>query len=303
MQCTSPMRIKNPDRFKYKKPDQSVGPEWLEVPCGHCIACRIARTREWTIRLLHESEFWDDTSFITLTYNDDFLPSDGSLVPRDLTLFFKRLRKDLEKDKRKIKYYACGEYGDTYGRPHYHAIVFGLSPKDKELIEENWPYGFVRVGTVTYDSCRYVAGYVQKKLYGKGADLYDEKGILPPFARMSKGIGEEYVDKYWNKLYSQETVTVRGVPMGLPRYYKKKLDYDGFLSYDANKEVNLEKSVLKAHEDYIKFLLEGVSKGDISVHELNLEFDSLLTQSRLDSNLVRDCNMNAKFAKKSRGSL
>ena len=112
-----------------------------------------------------------------------------------------------------------------------------------------------------------------------------------------------YVDKYWNKLYSQETVTVRGVPMGLPRYYKKKLDYDGFLSYDANKEVNLEKSVLKAHEDYIKFLLDGVSKGDFSFHELNLEFDSLLTQSRLDSNLVRDCNMNAKFAKKSRGSL
>ncbi len=303
MQCTSPMRIKNPDRFKYKKPDQSVGPEWLEVPCGHCIACRIARTREWTIRLLHESEFWDDTSFITLTYNDDFLPSDGSLVPRDLTLFFKRLRKDLEKDKRKIKYYACGEYGDIFGRPHYHAIVFGLSPKDKELIEENWPYGFVRVGTVTYDSCRYVAGYVQKKLYGKGADVYDEKGILPPFARMSKGIGEEYVDKYWNKLWSQETVTVRGVPMGLPRYYKKKLDYDGFLSYDANKEVNLEKSVLKAHEDYIKFLLEGVSNGDISVHELNLEFDALLTQSKLDSNLVRDLNMNAKFAKKSRGTL
>ena len=169
MQCTSPMRIKNPDRFKFKKPNESVGSEWLEVPCGHCIACRIARTREWTIRLLHESEFWSDTSFLTLTYNDDFLPSDGSLVPRDLTLFFKRLRKDLSHDRRKIKYYACGEYGDTYGRPHYHAIVFGISPNDKKLVEENWPYGFVRIGTVTYDSCRYVAGYVQKKLYGKGA--------------------------------------------------------------------------------------------------------------------------------------
>lgn len=303
MQCTSPMRIRNPDRFKYKKPNESVGSEWLEVPCGHCIACRIARTREWTIRLLHESEFWEDTSFLTLTYNDDYLPSDGSLVPRDLTLFFKRLRKDLEKDKRKIKYYACGEYGDTYGRPHYHAIVFGLSPKDKGIVEDNWTYGFVRIGTVTYDSCRYVAGYVQKKLYGKGAELYDEKGIYPPFSRMSKGLGEKYVEKYWNKLYSQETVTVRGIPMGLPRYYKNKLDYDGFLSYDSTKEVNFEKSVLKAHEDYISFLCEGVSKGDISIHELNLEFDALLSHSRLDSNLVRDLNMNAKFSKKCRGSL
>ena len=121
MQCTSPFHIKNPDRFKYKKPNELVGDEWLDVPCGHCLACRIARTREWTVRLLHESEFWEDTIFVTLTYDDEHLPSDRSLVPRDLTLFFKRLRKDL--GDRKIKYYACGEYGDTFGRPHYHAII------------------------------------------------------------------------------------------------------------------------------------------------------------------------------------
>ena len=34
MQCTSPMRIKNPDRFKFKKPFENVGSEWLEVPCA-----------------------------------------------------------------------------------------------------------------------------------------------------------------------------------------------------------------------------------------------------------------------------
>ena len=303
MQCTSPMRIKNPDRFKYKKPNESVGSEWLEVPCGHCIACRIARTREWTIRLLHESEFWEDTSFLTLTYNDDYLPSDGSLVPRDLTLFFKRLRKDLEKDKRKIKYYACGEYGDTYGRPHYHAIVFGISPKDKKLVEENWPYGFVRIGTVTYDSCRYVAGYVQKKLYGKGAEIYEEKGILPPFARMSKGLGERYVEKYWNKLWSQETVTVRGVPLGLPRYYKKKLDYDGFLTYDVDKEVNFKKSVFTDNQDYMEFLGFEMEKGNLSLHELDLEFASLCSHARLKDNAIRDLNLEARFKMKSRGSL
>ena len=198
MQCVKPFRIKNPDRFVYKKPGQSVGPEWLEVPCGHCVACRIARSREWAIRILHETEFWESSCFVTLTYRDEDLPSNGSLERDALTKFFKRLRKDL--GDRKIKYYACGEYGDTYGRPHYHAIIFGLNAlKDKKLIESNWPYGWVKVGGVSYDSARYVAGYVQKKLYGKESKQYEDRGILPPFSRISKGVGERYVDKYWNK--------------------------------------------------------------------------------------------------------
>ena len=106
MQCTRPFHIKNPDRFKYKKPNELVGDEWLDVPCGHCLACRIARTREWTVRLLHESEFWEDTSFITLTYDDEHVPvtyyaedefgsarGGFTLRSRDLQLFMKRLRK------------------------------------------------------------------------------------------------------------------------------------------------------------------------------------------------------------------
>lgn len=301
MQCTSPYHIKNPDRFKYKKPNELVGDEWLDVPCGHCLACRIARTREWTVRLLHESEFWDDTSFVTLTYDDEHLPSNGSLVPRDLTLFFKKLRKDL--GDRKIKYYACGEYGDTYGRPHYHAIIFGLSPKDKKLIDDNWCKGFVKIGCVTYDSCRYVAGYVQKKLYGKASKEYDEKGIVAPFSRMSKGLGLSYIDKYWNKLYDMNTVTVRGVPMGLPRYYQKKLDYDGFLKYDISKEVNFYHEVMERNEGFVSELDEKVLSGEISPSMARAELDALFDFVKMDANIQKENTLTAKSNLKKRGCL
>ena len=79
--------------------------------------------------------------FLTLTYNDDNLPSDVGLHKDDLQRFFKRLRKAL--DTKKIRYFACGEYGDTTSRPHYHAIVFGLGLNeiDKKYVTDAWPLG------------------------------------------------------------------------------------------------------------------------------------------------------------------
>jgi hypothetical protein len=65
------------------------------------------------------------TDFITLTYSDEHLPEDGSLNPEHLTRFWKRLRKNESADKKDwIRYFACGEYGEKRGRPHYHAMVF-----------------------------------------------------------------------------------------------------------------------------------------------------------------------------------
>lgn len=145
--------------------------EASEYPCGKCMACRRARTREWANRITHEITYWDDAVFITLTYDNDHYKNE--LCKRDVQLFIKRLRKSIE--PRKIKYYGCGEYGEKFGRPHYHIIIFGLSIKDDcfKLIRsgksknyyacESWDYGYIDIGNVTYKSAAYVAGYVQKK--------------------------------------------------------------------------------------------------------------------------------------------
>ena len=86
MQCTAPITL-----FKVGK---QYYPQGLQVPCGKCLACRIKNRKEWQIRMLHELNYHDDAVFLTLTYSDEYLPDNNTLVKRDLQLFIKRLRKN-----------------------------------------------------------------------------------------------------------------------------------------------------------------------------------------------------------------
>lgn len=197
----------------------------LRVPCGKCIACRLQRSREWTVRMLHERSAHEYACFITLTYDEEHCPKNNTLRKKDLQLFFKKLRKSIH--PRKIRYYACGEYGEKRGRPHYHAVLFGIHPGEKKLIQDNWLHGSIHVGNAEYDSMMYVAGYVMKKYTGPMAQSeYIEKGIEPVFQTCSLGIGKDWM--YANEEYLRQNLgcTVHGAPVGLPRYYRKKLEID-----------------------------------------------------------------------------
>ena len=102
--------------------------QFMQLPCGRCIGCRLEHSRKWALRCVHEASLYDKNCFITLTYDDEHLPKDSSLVKRDLQLFFKRLRKRYPGHL--IRYFAAGEYGDNTARPHYHAILFNFCPED-----------------------------------------------------------------------------------------------------------------------------------------------------------------------------
>lgn len=189
--------------------------------------CRITRTREWSIRIMHELDHWNAVgSFVTLTYDEEHVPintcpaewSCAPLVKDHLTRYIKRLRKSLGKNK--IRYYAVGEYGEKHNRPHYHLIIFGLGPESEE-IDEAWKYGIVYKGDVSYKSAQYVAAYVQKKLYGKREKEYGDK--IPPYSVMSKGLGKAFCDENSETLVDTLSVTINGKPAGLPRYYRKRL--------------------------------------------------------------------------------
>lgn len=101
--------------------------EEMSVPCGRCIGCRLEYSRKWAIRCCNEASLYNDNCFVTLTYDDKHLPSNKSLLKRDLQLFLKRLRKKFGEG---IRFFACGEYGDETLRPHYHMILFNFSPRD-----------------------------------------------------------------------------------------------------------------------------------------------------------------------------
>lgn len=161
-------------------------------PCGQCTNCRINRSRNWTHRILLEMLDHADNSFVTLTYNNFFLPNNFNLFPRDVTLFFKRLRSNTGRD---LRYYYCGEYGELSGRPHYHLALFGLGQQHKTDIEKAWTYksyplGNVFIGDLNKNSARYISGYIMK-----GATKTNEftekilKGRLPEFQRMSRNPG------------------------------------------------------------------------------------------------------------------
>ena len=184
---------------------------------------------------MNELMYWNNEAvFITLTYDDEHLPSDYGLHKDDLQKFFKRLRKDLDT---KIKYYACGEYGDRFGRPHFHAIIFGLpySQHGRQLIKDNWLFcdsqrfdydsrshkerGFAPVSP---DDIRYVCGYVQKKYNGeKAKEVYGDR--LPPFSVCSRGLGLQFAKDNRDRI-ADGKITFRGHPVSIPRYYLKKLE-------------------------------------------------------------------------------
>lgn len=180
----------NPLEFGSIENLASDGSYDMIVPCGHCLGCQIDYSREWANRMCIELDDNPKAIFVTLTYNDAHLPRTTSgtktLRKRDLQLFWKRLRKAYPNVK--IRYYVAGEYGSKTFRPHYHAIIYGLSLDDfgdlrcvgwNELkqpyyssskFESIWNNGFVQMSEVTYRTCAYVARYVLKKHYGVDMD-------------------------------------------------------------------------------------------------------------------------------------
>lgn len=225
-----------------------------EVPCGNCLGCRARQAAEWTMRIMHESRMHDDAWFLTLTYDQERLPENGSLSSRDFQGFFKALRKG--QPAKSIRYFGCGEYGDTSKRPHYHAVVFGCPFIDRRLkrtgvwnsesLDRYWPRGISEFGRVTNASAAYVAGYVRKKISKK---VYPEayERVVPEtgevvcieqeFSRMSlkPAIGRDWITQYWADVYPRDFVVIAGREFKPPRYYDKFMDLEDEKGGDARR--------------------------------------------------------------------
>lgn len=220
----------------------------LPVPCGNCMQCRIARRAEWTTRLMLELAYWPHAYFITLTYEE----APEGLQKKDLQDFWKRLRKKI-----KLKHYSVGEYGEEYGRPHYHAVVYSEEPITKELLLDTWKHGIVKIDPAIYERIRYCAGYITDKLNGELAEeVYQDKER--PFALMSKKLGLRFAEENKEQILTSG-LTIKGTQVATPRYYLKKLEND---------------------EDKKKRLVKALEKN--SEIEKTLKDEGLLTQKERD---------------------
>ena len=267
--CDNPQRV-----FIRKKDDKGLlcRDGWRIVACGKCVSCLQAKSNEWAFRCVQESKKYKDNCFVTLTYNDTFLPDNGSLCRRDLQLFIKRLRKHIYPQKLRVFY--CGEYGKKGSRPHYHIILFGWKPDDlrffqvdkkkqvlyrSETLERLWAYrffdddqkcfdyasyGFVSVGELTFDSCKYCAKYLQKLQPAPS-------GCVPAFTGQSlkPGLGFDAIKP---EILTNNGLYYNGKAISIPRYFIKKLaeghdldDWKAVRYKDFEHRINAENPYLK----------------------------------------------------------
>ena len=180
-----------------------------------------------------------NSSFVTLTYNDENLPANESLILRDWQLFAKSLKEKVGP----FRHYMCGEYGTETQRPHYHMILYGIdfaadrrfhkkTPNGDILytsktLDSVWKKGYALIGDVTPESCSYVAHYVLKKRSPLD-DQYtrlDLDGtpyqVAPEFATMSRnpGIGHTWINTFMHDVYPSDEVVLNGFKSRPPKFY------------------------------------------------------------------------------------
>lgn len=204
----------------------------LTLPCGECLGCTMAYAKSWALRCNLEMQRHHKTAFTTLTYSDDNKPP--TLDRPSLQRWLKRLRgRSATAGAPKLRFFACGEYGEHTKRPHYHAILFGLSSTDKNLIEDTWALGHTRTYDATPETIAYTAGYTAKKWGWFDDHISDERvdpdtgevyQYQPPFTQMSRRPGIAAHARQWAqswRLYAIQNGQKMAVPRFLHEAWKK----------------------------------------------------------------------------------
>jgi len=237
-------------------------PNRLQLACGQCIGCRLEYSRQWANRCVLEASDWECNYFLTLTYDNENLPLKSvldketgeiietpTLYPEHLKKFMKDLRRyyDYHYAHDNIRFFACGEYGETGERPHYHVLLFNMPITDlvpyaknhlgqtryqSEDIRKIWGKGYIDIGGVTWESSAYVARYILKKQKGETKEeAYRFKE--PEFTRMSRmpGIARKYYDENKYKMYELDEILINKTggkvqSVKPARYYDRLFDIE-----------------------------------------------------------------------------
>lgn len=246
------------------------------VPCGKCPECLRDRQNAWIFRLQQEQKVSNTAAFITLTYADAPKSFNGhdTLHSKHLTNFWKKLRKANNSSKT-IRYYAVGEYGTKYLRPHYHAIVFNINQKilqHNEKLSQIWGHGHVDIAKSEGGSQRYTLGYIMS---GTWQPTQDDDDRQPQFQRQSKNLGINYLTPQIKNYYRSNKlpcITQKGGQLlKMPRYYKEKIftkderqkmaaewqqhnqsTWEQFASHDFDMEIQQKLNKYRKHEKSIK---------------------------------------------------
>lgn len=244
--------------------------------CGRCVACLGRRNAELMTRVrldlrtygqkrwlknkicirndfVENRDYRYTARFIHLTYADDRLPENGSIVKAHLQKYLKRVRERIYEATgvKSIASINAGEYGEKKGRPHYHIFMWRL-PEFQGLFNilvdcwkksddgKNCRISVNRIYGNAIKAATYCAGYSTKgsRKYDRRADesaddYIRRTGREPPFVSWSHGIGLEYLEENEKMLLKNGfIITDEGKRLAFPRYYRKKLlEKQGFESF------------------------------------------------------------------------
>jgi hypothetical protein len=221
------------------------------VPCGQCLSCRISRRYERATRIMLEASCHEKNCFITLTYDEQHVGS-NDLKDNDFTQFQKDIRRvygqaqycpiNRRHWKKNVKSYThkhfkfiqTGEYGEDFGRKHYHGVIFNhnfsdlyhtgfFSDKGNPIYSSHelssiWKKGNVQVEMLTHDLALYVGKYITQ---GWDDDPSDNR--KPQYSSSSHGIGLTWLKKYYKDLLGLGKVALPDRDSPIPRYFHKKM--------------------------------------------------------------------------------
>lgn len=273
MPCYSPLKAwyRPGHPAKFEKPNDSK--LWTPgvMNCRHCIGCKTETIQEWTNRAVFESQIHKENMFLTLTYGDEHLPTGFDLIPDHVSSFIKKMRVWISRnvpENPKIKFRVAGEYGESYGRPHYHFLIHGWMPPDlvklkqkqgkwtfkSEIIENIWKKGHNVIGNVEPESAAYVNQYISKKFVSTEEKMDDYYTIVDPytgekirrhpeFARTSQGYGKSFYEKFKSDLYPHGFGVVKGNRVKIPKYFDELYKAESPESYENYKEQRKKEAI------------------------------------------------------------
>lgn len=254
---------------------EGYGDMLIQLPCGQCLGCRLEQSRQWAVRATHEASLYDQNCFVTLTYADEHLPRFGYLDYQAPVKWLKRLRERFS--SRTIRSFGCAEYGEKFGRPHYHVCLFNFDFPDRvrfaragenfvytsKIGDELWPFGHCVIGDLSFESAAYVARYCTKKVLADGArprfavvdevtgEVFERPDERSVCVSRRPGLGKPWLDRFHSDVFSFDHVVVRGKAMLPPKYYDRRCELDfpadwkrirAARSWDARFEVPLTDS-------------------------------------------------------------
>lgn len=263
--------------------------------CGKCLNCRRNYSDAWAFRMKKEIEYFPVKDvwslFITLTYNDEHLPTnEKGLVTLNhdaYSKYVKRVRSQLKRDFGEtvhLSIIGCGEYGAKTGRPHYHLVVHGIpfSWKDSwsELVnalEQKWKFGYSYVKCCNSDVAGYVTKYSLKDL-NKGRDDYLALDVEPPFRVFSNGIGMNYFEQNVERIRREGFCRDGKYKVSIPKYFKdrffKRIDFVRSRSVALERNVDLLKKEGVLDDGY-QFDFHRVASLQYFIHRGNVLLNCL----------------------------